>query len=590
LTVRQRVRAQQPDQGDRRAVGIGRHPGGCARCTTGLPVLAQVRESAPGTVAQPRTGPATRRDSTAGRGGAALHRPSPPRRNAATWPAASPHDVAPRCPRPLATGAGRAATAGLAGDPDVIRREGDLGVPVRRGPAPSAGTARAPVSPAHRTRPALLGPTGSTAGRDVSTARRDLRHGRRHRGTDVGTPSAPQQPAAGTTCGPGICSTSAWSASSRSRRGATSSPADASAVGCSNPDFRRHAWWAYAVVLGMVYWTPNPRCPADDALDGTDAALRADDRTPSSTPERRVRLVGGSTTRPSLRTRRALLLNPTFATAHCGLGDSLCYEGRTTRRWRVPRAVELGSHDPSVGLHTYGAWPWCSRSGTTRRSAGRAASSSPLPVLDHRPPDGGPREHRPRATRPRWCRTAPPVSAVLPRLRRSESSTSSARAAQPVPHGLRKPGPRIRPHCGAHCRVSRTRDGSIEGPGPIPGLRAWGSTSRCGRRSPVAPVRSEMNEYGLRSSPRPADPPLHRRLVFVLCAAPPMRRPQLALHTMLSASAYSVTMTAREPQPGRSTRPPREHPPLSGDRFTTPLDMTTSSWRPGRASSSIRPA
>jgi len=55
--------------------------------------------------------------------------------------------------------------------------------------------------------------------------------------------------------------------------------------------------------------------------------------------------------------RRAIELNPTFAAAYCGLGDSLCYEGRYDEAIsHFARSVELGSHDPQRwAFLSYGA-------------------------------------------------------------------------------------------------------------------------------------------------------------------------------------------------------------------------------------------
>lgn len=127
-----------------------------------------------------------------------------------------------------------------------------------------------------------------------------------------------------------------------------------------DPDFPdAHAWWAYAVVLGMVYWDTEPTSARlDNALDGTVAALRADDQNAVfHALHGRVLLARREYDAALAANERALLLNPTFATAHCGLGDSLCYEGRYDEAVaRFERAVELGSHDPQLwAFLTYGA-------------------------------------------------------------------------------------------------------------------------------------------------------------------------------------------------------------------------------------------
>jgi tetratricopeptide (TPR) repeat protein len=55
--------------------------------------------------------------------------------------------------------------------------------------------------------------------------------------------------------------------------------------------------------------------------------------------------------------RRAVELNPTFAAAYCGLGDSLCYEGRYDEAIdQFERSVALGAHDPQRwAFLSYGA-------------------------------------------------------------------------------------------------------------------------------------------------------------------------------------------------------------------------------------------
>lgn len=119
------------------------------------------------------------------------------------------------------------------------------------------------------------------------------------------------------------------------------------------------AWWAYAVVLGMVYWDTDPT-PAllDAALDATVRALRSDDQNAVfHVLHGRVLLARREYDAALAANERALRLNPTFAIAHCGMGDSLCYEGRYDEAVaRFERAVQLGSHDPQLWAYlTYGA-------------------------------------------------------------------------------------------------------------------------------------------------------------------------------------------------------------------------------------------
>jgi TolB-like protein/Tfp pilus assembly protein PilF len=110
-----------------------------------------------------------------------------------------------------------------------------------------------------------------------------------------------------------------------------------------------HAWWAYAVVLGMVYWDTAPDSETlDAALAATQQALETDDYNAVFHMLRgRVQLARRQYTSALVENRRAIELNPTFAAAYCGLGDSLCYEGRYDEALtHFARARTLGTHDP----------------------------------------------------------------------------------------------------------------------------------------------------------------------------------------------------------------------------------------------------
>ncbi|MFB9729178.1 winged helix-turn-helix domain-containing tetratricopeptide repeat protein [Haloechinothrix salitolerans] len=127
-----------------------------------------------------------------------------------------------------------------------------------------------------------------------------------------------------------------------------------------DPDFPdAHAWWAYAVVLGMVYWDTDPKPDLlDAALDATSKALRTDDQNALfHVLHGRVRLARREYQAALVANQRAIELNPTFAAAYCGLGDSLCYEGRYDEALvQFERSVTLGSHDPQLwAFLTYGA-------------------------------------------------------------------------------------------------------------------------------------------------------------------------------------------------------------------------------------------
>ena len=119
------------------------------------------------------------------------------------------------------------------------------------------------------------------------------------------------------------------------------------------------AWWAYATVLGMVYWDTAPDAEVlDAALAATQRALETDDHNALFHMLRgRVQLARREYSSALVENRRAIELNPTLAAAYCGLGDSLCYEGRYDEAiTHFARSVELGGHDPQRwAFLSYGA-------------------------------------------------------------------------------------------------------------------------------------------------------------------------------------------------------------------------------------------
>ncbi len=120
-----------------------------------------------------------------------------------------------------------------------------------------------------------------------------------------------------------------------------------------------HAWWAYAVTLGMVYWDTEPdEGLLDEALSAAKRALELDDQNAVFYAlKARVQLARREYTSALAENEMAVKLNPTFATAYCGLGDSLCYEGRYDEAIeRFEKAVELSpSHPQRWAFLTYGA-------------------------------------------------------------------------------------------------------------------------------------------------------------------------------------------------------------------------------------------
>jgi TolB-like protein/tetratricopeptide (TPR) repeat protein len=120
-----------------------------------------------------------------------------------------------------------------------------------------------------------------------------------------------------------------------------------------------HAWWAYAVILGMVYWDTEPDPEVlDSALAAAQRALDLDGYNATFHALRgRVQLARREYSAALVENQRAIELNPTFAAAYCGLGDSLCYEGRYDEAiTQFEQAVALGAHDPQRwAFLSYGA-------------------------------------------------------------------------------------------------------------------------------------------------------------------------------------------------------------------------------------------
>jgi adenylate cyclase len=120
-----------------------------------------------------------------------------------------------------------------------------------------------------------------------------------------------------------------------------------------------HAWWAYAVILGMVYWDTEPTSNLlDAALEATQQALQLDDQNAVFYAlKARVQLARCEYQSALIENNIAIDLNPTFAAAYCGLADSLAYEGRYEESIRqFEHALELSPNDPQRwAFLTYGA-------------------------------------------------------------------------------------------------------------------------------------------------------------------------------------------------------------------------------------------
>jgi adenylate cyclase len=120
-----------------------------------------------------------------------------------------------------------------------------------------------------------------------------------------------------------------------------------------------HAWWAYAVVLGTVYW--NTEQSADllaGALAATKHALEIDGQNAVFYAlKARVQLARGEYESAIEGNKIAVDLNPSFAAAHCGLADSLTYLGRYDEAIQgFEKAIALSTNDPQRwAFFTYGA-------------------------------------------------------------------------------------------------------------------------------------------------------------------------------------------------------------------------------------------
>ena len=119
------------------------------------------------------------------------------------------------------------------------------------------------------------------------------------------------------------------------------------------------AWWAYAVILGMIYWeTPPTAALLDEALAACDRALAIDGHNASFHALRaRVLLARREYDQAIVENQAAIDLNPSFAAAHCGLGDSLAYESRYDEALHCfERAIALSPNDPQLwAFYSYGA-------------------------------------------------------------------------------------------------------------------------------------------------------------------------------------------------------------------------------------------
>ena len=126
----------------------------------------------------------------------------------------------------------------------------------------------------------------------------------------------------------------------------------------AEPDFAEpYTRLAYAITLEMVYFEGKvSQARLDDALDLALQGLARDDRDPHSHfALGRVRLARQEYDLAIDALEQALDLNPYLALSHCGLGDSLAYEGRIDESIQhFQRAIDLSPHDPfRWAFHSY---------------------------------------------------------------------------------------------------------------------------------------------------------------------------------------------------------------------------------------------
>lgn len=120
-----------------------------------------------------------------------------------------------------------------------------------------------------------------------------------------------------------------------------------------------YAWWAYAVILGMVYFDDDPGQESfDRALEAARKAVEIDDQSAVfHMLLGRVYLARCEYETALAELEIAIKLNPTYAAAYCGLGDSLAYEGKLDESIALfEKAIHLSPQDPQRwAFYSYGA-------------------------------------------------------------------------------------------------------------------------------------------------------------------------------------------------------------------------------------------
>ncbi len=127
-----------------------------------------------------------------------------------------------------------------------------------------------------------------------------------------------------------------------------------------DPSFgEAHAWWAFSVVLGMVYWNTEPSQERlDAALAAVDRALELDGQNAAFyMAKARIALARREYKTAVAACNAALDLNPTLSAGYCAMGDALAYDGHYNESigW-FEKAIELSPNDPqSWAFLSYGA-------------------------------------------------------------------------------------------------------------------------------------------------------------------------------------------------------------------------------------------
>ncbi|WP_170167106.1 winged helix-turn-helix domain-containing protein [Paracoccus methylarcula] len=110
-----------------------------------------------------------------------------------------------------------------------------------------------------------------------------------------------------------------------------------------------HAYLSYAILLSMLYFEAEPEEERlDEAQELARKAMELDEH------DAMIRFVYGRVLLARCEysdalheLEQAVALNPALAVGHCGVGDSLAYEGRYDESYSCfQRAIELSPHDP----------------------------------------------------------------------------------------------------------------------------------------------------------------------------------------------------------------------------------------------------